>query len=158
MDDRGEFNLCFTPALTFYPLPQERKSLQADSGCADDRPAHPVARIFKKAADDSPSPWGEGRDEGGRKPKIDRSRAKSDEGGRESRPLCDRLRRVTCNRTLRLELARACEREGFELRLAEKSLCTDNAAMIGILAERKFLHKVPATDLDSEIQPGWVLV
>jgi tRNA A37 threonylcarbamoyltransferase TsaD len=59
---------------------------------------------------------------------------------------------------LRLELARACEREGFELRLAEKSLCTDNAAMIGILAERKFLHKVPATDLDSEIQPGWVLV
>ncbi len=46
---------------------------------------------------------------------------------------------VTCNRALRHELARACEREGFALRLAEKSLCTDNAAMIGILAERKLL-------------------
>jgi len=64
---------------------------------------------------------------------------------------------VTCNRSLRRELARACEREGFELRLAEKSLCTDNAAMIAILAERKLFHKVPATDLDAEIQPGWVL-
>ena len=52
----------------------------------------------------------------------------------------------------------ACERQGLTLLLAERGLCTDNAAMIGILAERKFLHKVPATDLDSEIQPGWVLV
>ena len=158
MDGRGELDLCFTLALTFYPLPQERKWQLAGFDCADERPVNPNARIFMETANDSPSSWGEGRVEGGRKPKIDRSRAKSDEGGRESRPLCDRLRRVTCNRTLRLELARACEREGFELRLAEKSLCTDNAAMIGILAERKFLHKVPATDLDSEIQPGWVLV
>jgi N6-L-threonylcarbamoyladenine synthase len=64
---------------------------------------------------------------------------------------------VTCNHALRGDLETACQREGFTLRLAEKSLCTDNAAMIGILAERKFLHKVPATDSDSEIQPGWVL-
>ncbi len=64
---------------------------------------------------------------------------------------------VTCNRTLRRELARACEREGFALRLAEKSLCTDNAAMIGILAERKLLVKVAPTSLDEEINPGWVL-
>ena len=64
---------------------------------------------------------------------------------------------VTCNRALRCELENACQREGFKLRLAEEELCTDNAAMIGILAERKLLHKVPATDLDSEIQPGWVL-
>jgi N6-L-threonylcarbamoyladenine synthase len=64
---------------------------------------------------------------------------------------------VTCNRALRRDLARACEREGFTLRLAEKSLCTDNAAMIGILAERKLLHKVPDTGLNSEIQPGWAL-
>src|SRR5471032_538514 len=49
---------------------------------------------------------------------------------------------VICNRALRRELARACEREGFTLRLAEKSLCTDNAAMIGILAERKLLNKI----------------
>ena len=64
---------------------------------------------------------------------------------------------VTCNRALRRELEQACKREGFMLRLAEMDLCTDNAAMIGILAERKLLHKIPATDLDAEIQPGWVL-
>jgi N6-L-threonylcarbamoyladenine synthase len=64
---------------------------------------------------------------------------------------------VTCNRALRRELARACEREGFTLRLAEKSLCTDNAAMIGILAERKLLANVAPTSLDEEINPGWVL-
>jgi N6-L-threonylcarbamoyladenine synthase len=65
---------------------------------------------------------------------------------------------VTCNRALRRELARACEREGLTLRLAEKSLCTDNAAMIGILAERKLLANVAPTSLDEEINPGWVLV
>ena len=64
---------------------------------------------------------------------------------------------VTCNRALRRELAHACEREGFTLRLAEKSLCTDNAAMIGILAERKLLANVAPTSLDEEIKPGWVL-
>ena len=64
---------------------------------------------------------------------------------------------VTCNRALRRELVRACEREGFELRLAEKSLCTDNAAMIGILAERKLLANVAPTSLDEEIKPAWVL-
>jgi N6-L-threonylcarbamoyladenine synthase len=64
---------------------------------------------------------------------------------------------VTCNRALRHELARACEREGWMLRLAEKSLCTDNAAMIGILAERKLLANVAPTSLDEEINPGWVL-
>jgi N6-L-threonylcarbamoyladenine synthase len=64
---------------------------------------------------------------------------------------------VTCNRALRRELARACEREGFVLRLAEKSLCTDNAAMIGILAEQKLLASVAPTSLDDEIKPGWVL-
>ena len=33
---------------------------------ADDCPANPAAGIFKKAGSVSPSPWGEGRDEGGR--------------------------------------------------------------------------------------------
>ena len=64
---------------------------------------------------------------------------------------------VTCNRALRHELARACERSGFTLRLAEKQLCTDNAAMIGILAERKLLNGFVAAELDSEIKPGWLL-
>jgi len=64
---------------------------------------------------------------------------------------------VTCNGALRAELARACQNNGFALHLAEKSLCTDNAAMIGILAERKLLANVPLPSLDEEIQPGWAL-
>jgi N6-L-threonylcarbamoyladenine synthase len=64
---------------------------------------------------------------------------------------------VTCNRALRHELTRACGREGFQLLLAEKSLCTDNAAMIGILAERKLLQKISLPSPDEEIKPGWVL-
>jgi N6-L-threonylcarbamoyladenine synthase len=64
---------------------------------------------------------------------------------------------VICNRTLRRELELACKKDGFTLRLAEKSLCTDNAAMIGILAEQKLLAKVPLPPLDAEIQPGWEL-
>jgi N6-L-threonylcarbamoyladenine synthase len=64
---------------------------------------------------------------------------------------------VTCNRALRLALTRACEREGFTLRLADKSLCTDNAAMIGVLAGRKLLHHVSLPSLDEEIKPGWIL-
>ncbi len=64
---------------------------------------------------------------------------------------------VTCNRSLRKELAAACASEGLALRLAEKSLCTDNAAMIGVLAERKLLRKEAAPDLDEDIQPGWAL-
>ena len=64
---------------------------------------------------------------------------------------------VTCNRGLRRELASACAREGFTLRLAEKNLCTDNAAMIGILAERKLARGVASTPLDAEVEPGWEL-
>jgi N6-L-threonylcarbamoyladenine synthase len=65
---------------------------------------------------------------------------------------------VTCNSGLRRELERACQRRGLALRLAEKSLCTDNAAMIGILAERKLRQPQPSlTSLDDEVRPGWSL-
>lgn len=64
---------------------------------------------------------------------------------------------VTCNSGLRRDLDDACRRHGLALRLAEKSLCTDNAAMIGILAERKLLAGVVGDDLDDDIQPGWQL-
>ena len=64
---------------------------------------------------------------------------------------------VTCNRALRRELARACQEKGFVLRLAETRFCTDNAAMIGILAERKLSAGIQPTPLDQEITPGWVL-
>ena len=61
---------------------------------------------------------------------------------------------VTCNRALRTALATACKRAGPRLRLAERSLCTDNAAMIGILAERKLLRADPETSLNAEALPG----
>jgi N6-L-threonylcarbamoyladenine synthase len=61
---------------------------------------------------------------------------------------------VTSNRALRTELASNCERAGISLRLAEKGLCTDNAAMIGILAERKFLRGEAPQGYDAEIAPG----
>ncbi len=61
---------------------------------------------------------------------------------------------VTCNRGLRAELAKACDRHRLKLRLAEKPLCTDNAAMVGILAERKLLAGQSALNYDDEIAPG----
>ena len=64
---------------------------------------------------------------------------------------------VTCNRALRTQLAAACHRARIKLRLAEKNLCTDNAAMIGILAERKLALGSEPTSLDAEIIPSWGL-
>ena len=64
---------------------------------------------------------------------------------------------VTCNRALRRELETACRRHGLSLRLADASLCTDNAGMIAILAERKLLAGIPNSVPDAEIKPGWGL-
>jgi N6-L-threonylcarbamoyladenine synthase len=64
---------------------------------------------------------------------------------------------VTCNQGLRLGLERACQKNGFRLRLASRNLCTDNAAMIGILAERKLLRGGYVPALDAEAEPGWAL-
>jgi len=64
---------------------------------------------------------------------------------------------VTCNRALRRELAAACARRKLQLRLADPGLCTDNAAMIGILAERKFRRQTGAESLREEILPNWDL-
>jgi tRNA N6-adenosine threonylcarbamoyltransferase len=64
---------------------------------------------------------------------------------------------VICNRALRREMTDACKREGFTLRLADKAICTDNAAMIGILAERKLLRSAASSSLDAETEPGWLL-
>jgi len=64
---------------------------------------------------------------------------------------------VTCNRALRQRLTAACARERLLLLLAEKPLCTDNAAMIGILAERKLRHQTEPTPRDADILPNWAL-
>jgi N6-L-threonylcarbamoyladenine synthase len=64
---------------------------------------------------------------------------------------------VTCNRALRRELAAACKSNGLNLRLAENELCTDNAAMIGILAERKLRQSSNYHSFTEEIVPNWPL-
>jgi N6-L-threonylcarbamoyladenine synthase len=64
---------------------------------------------------------------------------------------------VAANRRLRQQLAAACARAQIELRLVEKSLCTDNAAMIGILAEQKVLLGQKETSVDGDILPNWPL-
>jgi N6-L-threonylcarbamoyladenine synthase len=64
---------------------------------------------------------------------------------------------VTCNRALRRELSAACQRLGLELRLAEPNLCTDNAGMIGLLAERKLARGLKSTPPAADIAPAWVL-
>jgi N6-L-threonylcarbamoyladenine synthase len=47
---------------------------------------------------------------------------------------------VSCNSRLRLKIANATEDAGIELKLADTSLCTDNAAMIAYAAAERFLH------------------
>jgi N6-L-threonylcarbamoyladenine synthase len=64
---------------------------------------------------------------------------------------------VTCNSALRQRLTAACERERLSLWLAEKNLCTDNAAMIGILAERKLMLQTAVTASDADILPNWAM-
>jgi N6-L-threonylcarbamoyladenine synthase len=63
---------------------------------------------------------------------------------------------VASNSALRHQLAKACEKRGFELRLVDKRFSTDNAAMIGILAECKLMANC-ITELDADIQPSWRL-
>ena len=64
---------------------------------------------------------------------------------------------VTCNRRLRCELERACAAAGLRLHLAAPEFCSDNAAMIGVLAEQKWRLSPEATDLDADISPRWEL-
>jgi N6-L-threonylcarbamoyladenine synthase len=65
---------------------------------------------------------------------------------------------VTCNSELRKQLASACQRQSLTLRMAASVLCTDNAAMVGVLAERKLMRQQGITDLDAEPAPGLALV
>jgi len=64
---------------------------------------------------------------------------------------------VISNSALRRELAAACAKAGLKLQLADRAFSTDNAAMIGIVAERKFLAGALPDPLDQDIQPGWSL-
>jgi hypothetical protein len=68
MDDRRN-ELCFDARPHLCSLPQERILPITVSGYSFfAHPTNPVARISKQTENDSPSPWGEGRVEGGREP------------------------------------------------------------------------------------------
>src|SRR5271169_2831916 len=56
-----------TLTLTRTLSPGEREQPAHIFVLPADRPANPVARTSKDAGNASPSPWGEGRDEGGQK-------------------------------------------------------------------------------------------
>jgi N6-L-threonylcarbamoyladenine synthase len=64
---------------------------------------------------------------------------------------------VSCNSRLRLKIARATEDAGIELKLAEPSLCTDNAAMIAYAAAQRFLHGF-RSDFAEDADPNLSLV
>jgi N6-L-threonylcarbamoyladenine synthase len=61
---------------------------------------------------------------------------------------------VTRNRSLRKQLAATCAKHGIQLRLAPPALCTDNAAMIGILAEQKLKAGEQPASMAAGILPG----
>jgi N6-L-threonylcarbamoyladenine synthase len=64
---------------------------------------------------------------------------------------------VTCNRSLRASLEAACKKSCFELRLADRVFCTDNAGMIAVLAERKLLAGSIPSAFDDDVKPHWEL-
>lgn len=61
---------------------------------------------------------------------------------------------VTCNSGLRTELEKAAASNKFNLRIAERSLCTDNAAMIAVLAERKAQQGIVPTEITADASPA----
>ena len=64
---------------------------------------------------------------------------------------------VSCNTRLREKLSAACSGAGFELLLADPSLCTDNAAMIGYVASLR-LAAGESSALTTDIDPNLRLV
>lgn len=64
---------------------------------------------------------------------------------------------VTCNRGLRRELAAACAAEGLVLRMSTPAYSTDNAAMIAVVAERRWKAGEPVDAPALEVGAGWSL-
>jgi N6-L-threonylcarbamoyladenine synthase len=64
---------------------------------------------------------------------------------------------VSCNSRLRERLSDDCRRANLRLLLAEPSLCTDNAAMIGFVAALKLAHG-EVSSLEIDIDPNLRLV
>jgi N6-L-threonylcarbamoyladenine synthase len=64
---------------------------------------------------------------------------------------------VSCNRGLRNGLQEACDANGLSLRIAQGRYCTDNAAMVGMLAAWKMDSGASLQHKEEGIRPGWRL-
>ena len=64
---------------------------------------------------------------------------------------------VTCNTGLRKAFQQACEKHELNLQVAPSNLCTDNAAMVGLLGERYLQKATPTNDWQADIRPSWRL-
>jgi N6-L-threonylcarbamoyladenine synthase len=64
---------------------------------------------------------------------------------------------VACNRALREKLGDTCRGAGLDLRISSKNLSTDNAAMIGVLAEQRFVRGTLESVHAQDVLPGWAL-
>jgi N6-L-threonylcarbamoyladenine synthase len=64
---------------------------------------------------------------------------------------------VSCNSRLRDRMRSGCASHGIEVQLADPTLCTDNAAMIGFAAAVR-LEKGETSPLNAEISPNLPLV
>ena len=63
---------------------------------------------------------------------------------------------VSCNKTLRQQMAAASQRDRLELKVADSWLCTDNAAMIAFAARLKLQSGV-SSSVTEEIDPNLML-
>jgi N6-L-threonylcarbamoyladenine synthase len=64
---------------------------------------------------------------------------------------------VSCNSRLREKMREVCSRANLALRIAEPSLCTDNAAMIAFVAAQR-LERGETSSIAAEISPNLPLV
>lgn len=64
---------------------------------------------------------------------------------------------VSCNRLLRTELSKVSNERGLTLRLAAPQFCTDNAAMVGVVALRKLKFGHSTTGINTDIISSWEL-
>ncbi len=62
---------------------------------------------------------------------------------------------VTCNGALRSSLLATCNANGIILHLASPPICTDNAAMVGLLAERIVEEGGAPSEPDDDIKSPW---
>lgn len=62
---------------------------------------------------------------------------------------------VACNTALRATLQAACDENEIALRCASPKICTDNAAMIGLLAEQMMEQGNEPSTMDDDILSSW---